>query len=34
VTTAPAPLVLPVREGTALKHRFREALLGPKALTD
>jgi thiamine pyrophosphate-dependent acetolactate synthase large subunit-like protein len=34
VTTAPVPLVLPVREGTALKHRFREALLGPKALTD
>ena len=34
VTTAPAPLVLPVREGTALKHRLREALLGPKALTD
>jgi thiamine pyrophosphate-dependent acetolactate synthase large subunit-like protein len=34
VTTAPAPLVLPVREGTALKHRFREALLGAKALTD
>ena len=34
VTTADAPLVLPVREGTAVKHRFREALLGPKALTD
>ena len=34
VTTADAPLVLPVREGTALKHRFREALLGPKALTE
>ena len=34
VTTAPAPLVLPVREGTALKHRFREALLGLKALTE
>ena len=34
VTTAPAPLVLPVREGSALKHRFREALLGAKALTD
>ena len=28
VTTADAPLVLPVREGTAIKHRFREALLG------
>ena len=34
VTTAPAPLVLPVREGTALKHRFREALLGLNALTE
>jgi len=34
VTTAPAPLVLPVREGTALKHRFREALLGVNALKD
>ena len=34
VTTAPAPLVLPVREGTALKHRFREALLGIEALRD
>ena len=31
VTTADAPLVLPVREGTAIKHRFREALLGAKA---
>lgn len=34
VTTAHVPLVLPVREGTALKHRFREALLGPRALTE
>jgi len=34
VTTAPAPLVLPVREGSALKHRFREALLGIDALRD
>jgi thiamine pyrophosphate-dependent acetolactate synthase large subunit-like protein len=34
VTTAPAPLVLPVREGSALKHRFREALLGTGALRD
>jgi thiamine pyrophosphate-dependent acetolactate synthase large subunit-like protein len=34
VTTAPAPLVLPVREGTALKHRFREALLGIESLRD
>lgn len=31
VTTADAPLVLPVREGTAIKHRFREALLGARA---
>ena len=31
VTAADAPLVLPVREGTAIKHRFREALLGSKA---
>jgi hypothetical protein len=28
VTTDHAPLVLPRRDGTALKHRFREALLG------
>jgi hypothetical protein len=28
VTTERAPLVLPRRDGTALKHRFREALLG------
>ena len=28
VTTQPAPMVLPLREGTAIKHRFREALLG------
>jgi thiamine pyrophosphate-dependent acetolactate synthase large subunit-like protein len=34
VTTAPAPLVLPVREGSALKHRFREALLGIDSLRD
>lgn len=31
VTTQPAPLVLPVRDGTAIKHRFRQALLGDKA---
>ena len=31
VTTQPAALVLPVRDGTALKLRFREALLGAKA---
>ena len=28
VTTRPAPLVLPMRDGTAIKHRFRAALLG------
>ena len=31
VTTAPAPLVLPVRDGPTLRNRFREALLGAKA---
>jgi hypothetical protein len=31
VSAAPAPMVLPVRDGTAIKHRFREALLGTKA---
>jgi thiamine pyrophosphate-dependent acetolactate synthase large subunit-like protein len=31
VTTADAPLVLPARDGTAIKNRFREALLGAKA---
>jgi thiamine pyrophosphate-dependent acetolactate synthase large subunit-like protein len=31
VTTEPAPLVLPVRDGPTLRNRFREALLGPKA---
>jgi len=31
VTTHRAPLVLPLRDGTAIKHRFREALLGAKA---
>jgi thiamine pyrophosphate-dependent acetolactate synthase large subunit-like protein len=31
VTTAEFPLVLPTRDGTALKHRFREALLGAEA---
>ena len=31
VTTQSAPLVLPIREGPALKNRFREALLGAKA---
>lgn len=32
VAAAPAPMALPVRDGTAIKHRFREALLGSKAL--
>jgi thiamine pyrophosphate-dependent acetolactate synthase large subunit-like protein len=31
VTTAHAPMVLPLRDGTAIKHRFRHALLGAKA---
>jgi thiamine pyrophosphate-dependent acetolactate synthase large subunit-like protein len=31
VTTTPAPLVLPVRDGPTLRNRFREALLGAKA---
>jgi thiamine pyrophosphate-dependent acetolactate synthase large subunit-like protein len=31
VTTQPAPMVLPAREGPAIKNRFREALLGAKA---
>jgi thiamine pyrophosphate-dependent acetolactate synthase large subunit-like protein len=31
VTTAPVPNVLPPRDGTWLKHRFRQALLGDKA---
>ena len=31
VTTRDAPKVLPLRDGTALKNRFREALLGGKA---
>ncbi|HET7763838.1 MAG TPA: thiamine pyrophosphate-dependent enzyme [Burkholderiales bacterium] len=30
----PAPLVLPPRDGSYLKHRFREALLGRSAATD
>lgn len=29
VTTQAAPMVLPIREGPALKNRFRQALLGP-----
>jgi thiamine pyrophosphate-dependent acetolactate synthase large subunit-like protein len=31
VTTQPAPLVLPARDGTYLKNRFRESLLGSRA---
>ena len=31
VTTVRGPLVLPPRDGTALKHRFRQALLGARA---
>jgi thiamine pyrophosphate-dependent acetolactate synthase large subunit-like protein len=31
VTTERAPMVLPLRDGPALKHRFREALLGSHA---
>lgn len=32
VSAVPAPMALPVRDGTAIKHRFRTALLGAKAL--
>jgi len=32
VSAAPAPMALPVRDGTAIKHRFRTALLGADAL--
>ena len=31
VTTQPAPMVLPARDGATLKTRFREALLGARA---
>ena len=31
VTAHAAPLILPVREGPALKNRFRTALLGARA---
>ncbi|MGH8660376.1 MAG: thiamine pyrophosphate-dependent enzyme [Burkholderiales bacterium] len=31
VTTQAAPMVLPIREGPALKNRFRQALLGARA---
>lgn len=32
VGTASAPTVLPLRDGAAIKHRFRESLLGAKAV--
>jgi thiamine pyrophosphate-dependent acetolactate synthase large subunit-like protein len=32
VTTNPAPMTLPLRDGTVIRHRFREALLGAKAI--
>jgi thiamine pyrophosphate-dependent acetolactate synthase large subunit-like protein len=32
VSAAPAPMRLPLRDGTAIRHRFRTALLGEKAL--
>lgn len=32
VSAAPAPMALPLRDGTAIKYRFRTALLGSKAL--
>lgn len=32
VTTNPVPTSLPVRDGPTIRSRFREALLGPKAL--
>ncbi len=31
VSAVPAPMALPMRDGTAIKYRFREALLGPAA---
>jgi thiamine pyrophosphate-dependent acetolactate synthase large subunit-like protein len=31
VSSVPAPMALPVRDGTAIKYRFREALLGKAA---
>jgi hypothetical protein len=31
VTTHPVPMTLPLRDGTVIRHRFREALLGAKA---
>ena len=31
VTTNPVPMALPLRDGTVIRHRFREALLGAKA---
>lgn len=34
VAPTPAPLVLPPRDGAYLKHRLRQALLGPQAFLD
>ena len=34
VTQDASPLVMPPREGTALKNRFRKALLGQDALKE
>ena len=31
ITTDPVPMVLPMRDGTAIRARFREAVLGDKA---
>ncbi|MBI5879455.1 MAG: aldehyde dehydrogenase [Chloroflexi bacterium] len=32
ISDAPVPMVLPPRDGALLKHRFRQALLGPSVL--
>ena len=32
VAATQPPLIVPARDGTYIKHRFREALLGPKAV--
>ena len=32
ITTKPVPLVLPLKDGVQIKNRFREALLGAKAV--
>ena len=33
ISDAPDPMVLPPRDGTYIKHRFRDALLGPNAVS-